>query len=297
MENETMTAKDFRRESEYECEILIRQRRMDFLTRRIAEQERVSLQWEHELFYRHFQFTIGRLWKQVQGEQAKVRFCEHRLGEIQDKRRRIEANRLALQMSIGREQEETGERHCIASISAMCRPQPQRSVTSELLDSRVVTQGQRAKVVLDPEPEMVKPSNASSIQISLFDAPELVTVTPPQAVVEVVASPHPIVQSAQPSAPQPSRQETVQPSESEHSADCGAPEEAADEAESAADDPQAVEAAESEQPVSEEKEEAEEEGDDSAQVADASPKARIKPQPYKHHKYKGKKSKSKRHRR
>ena len=56
---------------------------------------------------------------------------------------------------------------------------------------------------------MVKPSNASSIQISLFDAPELVTVTPPQAVVAVVASPHPIVQSAQPSAPQPSRQETA----------------------------------------------------------------------------------------
>ena len=287
-----MTAKDFRRESEYECEILIRQRRMDFLTRRIAEQERVSLQWEHELFYRHFQFTIGRLWKQVQGEQAKVRFCEHRLGEIQDKRRRIEANRLALQMSMGLEQEETGEKHCIASMSAMCRPQPQRSVTSELLDSRVVTQGQRAKVVLDPEPEMVKPSNASSIQISLFDAPELVTVTPPQAVVAVVASPHPIVQSAQPSAPQPSRQETAPASE--QSADCGAPEEAADEAESATDEPQ-VEAAESEQPVSEEKEEAEEEGDDSAQVADASPKARIKPQPYKHHKYKGKKGK--RHRR
>lgn len=294
MENETMTAKDFRRESEYECEILIRQRRMDFLTRRIAEQERVSLQWEHELFYRHFQFTIGRLWKQVQGEQAKVRFCEHRLGEIQDKRRRIEANRLALQMSMGLEQEETGEKHCIASMSAMCRPQPQRSVTSELLDSRVVTQGQRAKVVLDPEPEMVKPSNASSIQISLFDAPELVTVTPPQAVVAVVASPHPIVQSAQPSAPQPSRQETAPASE--QSADCGAPEEAADEAESATDEPQ-VEAAESEQPVSEEKEEAEEEGDDSAQVADASPKARIKPQPYKHHKYKGKKSSCKRHRR
>ena len=63
---------------------------------------------------------------------------------------------------------------------------------------------------------MVKPSNASSIQISLFGAPEL-TVTPPQAVVEVVASPTPSSRAHNPLRHSRPGRETVQPSESEHS--------------------------------------------------------------------------------
>ena len=102
---------------------------------------------EHELFIGIFNLRLGVSGKQVQGEQAKVRFCEHRLGNPRQATPG-EANRLALQMSMGREQEETGE--ALHRINIGNVP-PAAATFGDIRASgfAVVTQRAACQVVLD----------------------------------------------------------------------------------------------------------------------------------------------------